>query len=113
MGSMTHKLVYRPDGVSELFDAIVDPRELTNLWDDGVHAQLQQDMLEGLLEWYVQTTDVTPLDEDDRDLPPAGAKLQQRFDWQSSNPALHPELQGPGPLSSEEEEYEEALNAPI
>lgn len=112
--SMKHKLVYRPDGVSELFDSINDPKELTNLWDDGAHTELQQQMLEGLLQWYVETTDVLqPLEEDDRDLPPVGVQLPHHFDWESGNPLLHPELQGPGPLSSEEEEYEEALNAPV
>ena len=32
--TMTHKLVYRPNGVCELYDLAKDERELTNVFDN-------------------------------------------------------------------------------
>jgi hypothetical protein len=65
----THKLVWRPRGVSELYDYTSDPRELTNRWDDAELASVQEAMLTQLLVWYTQTADVTPVNEDPRGSP--------------------------------------------
>jgi len=65
-----YKLVYRPLGVSELYDYSIDPREMTNLYDNTSYANVQQDMSQSLLEWFVLTGDVTPLHEDNRGFPP-------------------------------------------
>lgn len=70
----THKLVYRPRGESEFYRLDVDPRELNNLFptasnDPSVAAAVQA-LTAQLLEWYTQTADVTPVEEDDRDAPP-------------------------------------------
>ena len=71
-------------------------------------AAVQEEMLADLLDWYVATTDVTPLAEDSRALPPAPTPGQHRatFWWEQRNPALHPELELT-PLRSEQEEYDE------
>ena len=52
---------YRPREVSELYDLTTDPRELVNLWGTPSVAVVQQRMLDGLLNWFQETTDVTPL----------------------------------------------------
>lgn len=65
----THKLIRRVDGVSELYDLTQDPRELNNLYEcsdcSGVRAELES----RLLDWYLQTSDVTPHERDPRGLP--------------------------------------------
>jgi arylsulfatase A-like enzyme len=68
----THKLIHRPEGASELYDLRDDPRELRNLHGEATHAAVQRDLECRLLDWYVQTADVTPFDEDPRRLPPGG-----------------------------------------
>ena len=110
--SMDWKLVYRPDGQSELFDLKSDPRTLTNLWDEAPFTAVQEELLQGLLDWYVVTTDVTPLAEDATALPPAPTPGQhrQQYWWEWRNPALHPELEL-APLQGEEEENEENLRS--
>lgn len=65
----THKLIHRPDGLSELYDLASDPRELTNRCEDAAFAAIRADLERRLLDWYVQTADVTPFDEDPRGLP--------------------------------------------
>lgn len=66
----THKLVWRPRGISELYEFSSDPRELANRWNDPALASVQQAMLTQLLVWYTQTADVTPINEDPRGSPP-------------------------------------------
>eukprot|EP00927_Polykrikos_kofoidii_P013079 TRINITY_DN15693_c0_g1_i1.p1 TRINITY_DN15693_c0_g1~~TRINITY_DN15693_c0_g1_i1.p1 ORF type:complete len:615 (+),score=62.81 TRINITY_DN15693_c0_g1_i1:89-1846(+) len=67
--NLTHKLVYRPKGESELYDLVDDPRELTNRWDVPAYAAIRSELLGGLLEWMVQTGDVSPVHKDPRGLP--------------------------------------------
>jgi len=69
MRNLTHKLVYRPKGDSELYDFRADPLELTNLWGEPKYAALQQEMQMQLMEWLVQTGDVTPTTTDPRGIP--------------------------------------------
>ncbi|HEY66521.1 MAG TPA: sulfatase-like hydrolase/transferase [Caldilineae bacterium] len=68
----THKLVYRPTGVCELYDLEVDPQELYNCYDEPAYAAVRDEMESRLLAWLVQTSDVTPFDEDPRGLPARG-----------------------------------------
>eukprot|EP00928_Gymnodinium_smaydae_P079271 TRINITY_DN63240_c0_g1_i1.p1 TRINITY_DN63240_c0_g1~~TRINITY_DN63240_c0_g1_i1.p1 ORF type:complete len:557 (+),score=53.19 TRINITY_DN63240_c0_g1_i1:130-1800(+) len=67
--NLTHKIVYRPRGISELYDFRTDPRELTNLWDSPQHAGVQAEMLNGLLRWLVEEGDVSPIQENPRGVP--------------------------------------------
>ena len=65
-----HKLVVRPGGQSELYDAAKDPRELHNVYGDRSYASVQKGLMERLLQWYVLTADVAPRDKDPRGSPP-------------------------------------------
>ncbi|NLG51217.1 MAG: sulfatase-like hydrolase/transferase [Chloroflexi bacterium] len=67
--TLEYKLIYRPQGVSELYDLRQDPRELHNLYGDPALEGVQRELERRLLDWYVQTADVTPMDEDPRGLP--------------------------------------------
>ena len=53
--NLTHKIVYRPRGRSELYDFTEDPRELRNLWEDHDYALVKAELLSGLMEWLVET----------------------------------------------------------
>ena len=64
-----HKLTRRPTGVSELYDFQTDPQELHNRYDDPVYASVQRDLEARLLDWTIQTSDVTPFAQDPRGLP--------------------------------------------
>ena len=77
------KLVYRTaGGTSELYDLAVDPLELKNVWGDPLYAGMQASMLADLLEWIVDTSDITPLAEDSRNLP---ASPVPPFPWPPRN----------------------------
>ncbi len=65
----THKLIYRPTGLCELYDLRSDPRECHNRYGDPAYAEVQQALEARLLDWLVQTSDVTPFEEDPRGLP--------------------------------------------
>jgi choline-sulfatase len=67
--NLTHKLVYRGRGDSELYDFTTDPQELNNLWEDPNYAALKTELMSGLMEWMLQTGDVTPMHTDPRGLP--------------------------------------------
>ena len=67
--TMTHKLIYRPEGLSELYDLRSDPQELNNRYGQPDVAEVQREMERRLLDWYVETSDVTPFEEDPRGLP--------------------------------------------
>jgi len=62
----THKLVRRPQEVSELYDLAADPLELNNRYNDPAYAAVQGDLETRLLDWYIHTSDVTPFQEDPR-----------------------------------------------
>ena len=64
-----HKLIHRPAGVSELYDLQADPEERHNLYGSPACADVRRDLERRLLDWYVQTADVTPFNEDPRGLP--------------------------------------------
>ena len=65
----SHRYVYRPQGQNELYDSRTDPRELDNLYGQEAHAAAVQALEARLLEWMVQTSDVTPFEMDPRGLP--------------------------------------------
>jgi arylsulfatase A-like enzyme len=65
----SHKLIYRVDGLCELYDLVSDPQELRNVYAQPGYARVQAELERRLLDWYVQTSDVTPVDEDPRGLP--------------------------------------------
>ena len=63
--NLTHKLVYRSDPLdadhdSELYDLAADPHELWNRYDDPALAPVKAELKGLLLDWLVQTSDVTP-----------------------------------------------------
>jgi choline-sulfatase len=66
----THKLVRRPQGQSELCDFKEDPQERTNLYGEASVATIQSTLHERLLDHYVNTTGIAPMDKDPRDCPP-------------------------------------------
>jgi len=71
--TMTHKLIHRPLGVSELYDLTDDPQELHNIHDDTASLTVRRDLERRLLDWYVHTSDVVPWGENPRGLPPRAA----------------------------------------
>lgn len=65
----THKLVRRPLGVSELYDLVADPRELRNVFGQPEYAAVQRELEARMLDWYVHTSDVVPVEEHPRGTP--------------------------------------------
>ena len=53
--NLTAKLVYRPLGISELYDISNDPRELDNLYDSKIekHVNLRKELKDKLMIWLV------------------------------------------------------------
>jgi arylsulfatase A-like enzyme len=74
MRTTRHKLIYRPDDQSELYDLAKDPREVRNVYGQSSYAKVQDDLFHGIIDWYVRTADVTPKALDPRGFPPAGGK---------------------------------------
>ena len=64
--TLTHKLVRRPHGVSELYDLTADPRELINRYDEPELAAVRKELEDRLLDWYIHTADCVPWCEDPR-----------------------------------------------
>lgn len=67
--TMTHKLIHRRLGVSELYDLGNDPRELKNRYDDPRLADVRANLERRMLEWFQRTSDVTPSDRQPRGFP--------------------------------------------
>ena len=65
-----HKLVSRPQGQSELYIYKDDPQELHNRFGDRDVADIQCELQQQLLHWYVNTTGIAPFDKDQRGFPP-------------------------------------------
>ena len=65
----THKLIRRPDDVSELYDLVRDPKEIVNHYGQPGYAKVQAELESRLLDWYIQTSDVTPFARQNRDYP--------------------------------------------
>ncbi len=60
------KLVYRRQGVCELYDLAADPRELRNLYGDPARVAERTALETQLLAWYLHTADTVPLDDNPR-----------------------------------------------
>ncbi len=68
--TLEYKLIKRPQGVSELYDLRTDSQELCNLYENPKYTDIKRELEERLLNWYIHTSDVVPLDIDKRGLPP-------------------------------------------
>ena len=80
----TAKLVYRPTGVSELYDLTADPRETRNLFAHSAPptvVALRQALLAHLLDWSVLTSDVTPSFTDGRKIPKSSYAVNPADPW--------------------------------
>ncbi len=64
-----HKFIARPGGQSELYDRLRDPLEMRNLIDDRDHATAKDELERRLMNRYISTTGVPPLDVDKRETP--------------------------------------------
>lgn len=69
MRTATHRLVRRPTGQNELYDLQTDPQELANRYDDPACCSLRIQLESRLLDWLVETSDVTPFATDGRGFP--------------------------------------------
>lgn len=65
-----YKLISRPQGQSELYIYKDDPQELHNRFGDRSVADIQCELQQNLLHWYINTTGIAPFDKDQRDFPP-------------------------------------------
>ena len=61
-----HKYVRRFYEQDELYDLQEDPRETRNLIDDAAYRGVLATLKERMLEWYMETGDVVPLEPDRR-----------------------------------------------
>jgi len=66
----THKLIVRPNGQSELYDCARDPGMRQNLFGESSAASVQAALQTRLLNWYINTSGIAPMDKDGRDPPP-------------------------------------------
>jgi arylsulfatase A-like enzyme len=62
-----HKYTRRHYEQDELYDLRADPMELHNLVDDPNYSDILTELRERMLEWYMETCDVVPLEADHRD----------------------------------------------
>lgn len=61
-----YKLIYRPLGVSELYDLENDPQELCNLYGHAEWSNTERALERRLLDWYLHTSDVVPFSRQPR-----------------------------------------------
>ena len=64
-----YKFIARPGGQSELYDRRKDPMETRNLIDSKSHAKVREAMQVRLMNRYISTTGVPPMDRDPRETP--------------------------------------------
>jgi choline-sulfatase len=65
-----YKLIVRPAEGGEFYDYSQDPTESHNLYGDRSVSSAQVELERRLLQWYVNTSGVAPMDKDPRELPP-------------------------------------------
>jgi len=65
----THTLVRRPLERSELYEHAADPFCRRNRYDDVDQTQTRHTLEARLLDWYIHTSDVVPVDQDPRGYP--------------------------------------------
>lgn len=68
--TQTHKLIRRPQGQSELYNIAEDPGETINLYGEAGSSDLQSRLHTKLLDHFLNTSGVAPMDKDQRDSPP-------------------------------------------
>lgn len=66
MRTATHRLIYRPTGMCELYELQTDPQELTNLYAEPAQQAMRHQLEHRLFNWLIQTSDVTPFVGDAR-----------------------------------------------
>lgn len=62
--------IVRPQGQSELYDRAEDPHETNNLLDSKTHQAVREELQMRLVNWYINTSGVPPMDRDPRATPP-------------------------------------------
>ncbi|MEM6820640.1 MAG: sulfatase-like hydrolase/transferase, partial [Verrucomicrobiota bacterium] len=67
--SLDHKLIFRHQGVCELYDYKTDPRELINQYDNPNYSEVRARLEKELMNWFQRTSDVTPFERDARGIP--------------------------------------------
>ncbi len=65
-----HKLIVRPQGQSELYSYKEDRQERNNLFGESRSAGIQAELQLKLLNHFVETTGIAPVDKDPREVPP-------------------------------------------
>lgn len=65
-----YKFVSRPQGDGEFYLLRNDPRQMDNLYGDRSVRDAQQEAQQRLLDWYINTTGISPWGADSRDFPP-------------------------------------------
>ena len=71
MRTASHRLSIVPQDINELYDLQSDPSEIRNCYKDSAHHGVRQQLESRLLNWLVQTSDVTPFAVDARGFPGA------------------------------------------
>ncbi len=64
--SLQFKLVRRAYGDHEFYDLQNDPQELVNVYGESKYIKVQTKMEYDLLDWFLNTSDVAPFEEDNR-----------------------------------------------
>lgn len=64
--TLHYKLIYRTNGVSELYDLDKDVKELHNVYNEPAYAAQRGALLQQMLQWYQSTSDAVPYSEDPR-----------------------------------------------
>jgi N-sulphoglucosamine sulphohydrolase, C-terminal len=82
----THKLIRRPQGESELYNLQNDPQERSNLYGDSSTENVQRELQQALLDHFLNTSGVAPMDKDPRGCPPFYPTRSDlvREDWQKA-----------------------------
>ena len=63
-----YKLVRRSLGPHEFYDLRADPDELVNRYQDEAFRETIRDMERQMLDWYLTTSDIVPMEENHRSL---------------------------------------------
>mgnify|MGYP001182330000 FL=1 len=64
--TLNYKLIKRTSGENELYDLKNDPKELRNIYNDPESEKIKLELEAKMLDWYIRTSDVVPLDDDPR-----------------------------------------------
>ncbi len=62
----THKYIKRYYEQDGLYDLVVDPMETVNIIDDPAYREVLVELKEKMLDWYMSTCDIVPMDPDSR-----------------------------------------------